>query len=457
VGWNNAVFPLLIITPSGGFTGLFLYSPGPGAGNLIGSWTSAAGVDPFGNAYPAGINVTAGVLSGVAIQALTETLQPGPLLMYGSSGQVVTAFTVVGSNNWVAPVGLVGSLIDQVIVTGAGGGGDGADPGSAEGGGGGGACSVMANVAVTIGNTYHPFVGTGGAVNTDGTASTFAGDAVTVTGNPGKGAVDPNFGAGGAASTLPAGVVSFAGGPGAGGGGAPHGGGGGGGAASNTRAGNAGQVGTGAAGGAGGALAPGFLAPGGAGGAGGAPAGNGVAGSAPGGGGGGGGSSSGTGAAGANGQVILVYRTTAGTPLTNSMAVANGTDPNTGASYFKGITSIDTVFGDQTNIYGANVTTVGTTLWQLNNADFRIFTVGRGLRVAEGANAKQGVSTLVGGTILVANTSVTAASRIHLTAQDNNSTGALRVSARVVGTSFTITSSNAADTGVVGWEIFEPG
>jgi hypothetical protein len=90
-------------------------------------------------------------------------------------------------------------------------------------------------------------------------------------------------------------------------------------------------------------------------------------------------------------------------------------------------------------------------------ADLDITLAGRGLRIAEGSNAKQGRSTLAGGTVTVANTSVTANSGIVPTAQDNNTTGALRISARVVGTSFTITSSNPADSGVVFWEIFEPG
>lgn len=81
---------------------------------------------------------------------------------------------------------------------------------------------------------------------------------------------------------------------------------------------------------------------------------------------------------------------------------------------------------------------------------------GQGLRVKEGSNAKQGVATLVSGTVTVANTSVTADSRILLTGQDNNATGALRVSARTPGVSFTITSSDVAATGVVAYEIFEP-
>ena len=81
-----------------------------------------------------------------------------------------------------------------------------------------------------------------------------------------------------------------------------------------------------------------------------------------------------------------------------------------------------------------------------------------GLRVFEGANAKQGVATLVAGTVTVSNTSVTAVSRIFLTSQaDGGTTGYLRVSARVVGTSFTITSGSGTDTSTVAYEIAEPG
>jgi hypothetical protein len=87
-----------------------------------------------------------------------------------------------------------------------------------------------------------------------------------------------------------------------------------------------------------------------------------------------------------------------------------------------------------------------------------VIAAGFGLSVAEGSNAKQGVATLVAGTVTVANTSVTANSRIMLTTQTPGGTaGFLVVSARVAGTSFTILSSNAADTSVVAYEIFEPG
>ena len=42
-------------TSTNGSTGLFAYSPTPAAGNLVASIAAAAGTDPYGNAYLAGI------------------------------------------------------------------------------------------------------------------------------------------------------------------------------------------------------------------------------------------------------------------------------------------------------------------------------------------------------------------------------------------------------------------
>jgi len=84
---------------------------------------------------------------------------------------------------------------------------------------------------------------------------------------------------------------------------------------------------------------------------------------------------------------------------------------------------------------------------------------GSGFRVAEGSNCKQGTSTLAAGTVVVPNTSVTANSRIFITAQSLGTVSvpsAYGVSARTAGTSFTILASVATDTSVVAWEIFEP-
>jgi hypothetical protein len=87
-----------------------------------------------------------------------------------------------------------------------------------------------------------------------------------------------------------------------------------------------------------------------------------------------------------------------------------------------------------------------------------VSTAGDGLRVAEGSNAKQGTAVLSAGSAVVANTSVTASSRIFLTTNTPGGTpGWLQVSARTPGTSFTITSSSSTDTSTVAYEIFEPG
>lgn len=85
-----------------------------------------------------------------------------------------------------------------------------------------------------------------------------------------------------------------------------------------------------------------------------------------------------------------------------------------------------------------------------------ISTIGKGLQVKTGANSKIGTVALVGGTAAVTNTSVTANSRIFLTSQSDGGTpGAIRITSKVVGTSFTITSLSALDTSTVAWMIVE--
>jgi len=81
--------------------------------------------------------------------------------------------------------------------------------------------------------------------------------------------------------------------------------------------------------------------------------------------------------------------------------------------------------------------------------------------VKESANTMAGVAVLgAAGTVVVANTRVTATTKFNLTAQDGGSllTGSLQQSARVAATSFTIRSTaGAADAGVrVYYQLFEP-
>lgn len=84
-------------------------------------------------------------------------------------------------------------------------------------------------------------------------------------------------------------------------------------------------------------------------------------------------------------------------------------------------------------------------------------TVGKGISIKEGTNAKMGTAVLVAGAVVVNTTAVTATSRIFLTSNaDGGTPGFQRVSARTASTSFTITSSNGADTSTVAWILFEP-
>lgn len=70
---------------------------------------------------------------------------------------------------------------------------------------------------------------------------------------------------------------------------------------------------------------------------------------------------------------------------------------------------------------------------------------------------RHGRATLVAGTVTVTDANVTANSRIFLAhAVDGGTVGWLRVSARIAGTSFTITSSSGADTSQVDWLMIEP-
>lgn len=68
-----------------------------------------------------------------------------------------------------------------------------------------------------------------------------------------------------------------------------------------------------------------------------------------------------------------------------------------------------------------------------------------------------GTATLVAGTATVTTTRVTDDSIILLTGQGSGGTeAAVYVSARVAGTSFTITSTDAGNTQLVAWVLLEP-
>ena len=74
-----------VIITGGTASGIFVYSPSPGAGNLIGSWAGTSGVDQYGNAYPEGLSVDIGAITGTTISGSTI------------SGGTISGTTVSGS------------------------------------------------------------------------------------------------------------------------------------------------------------------------------------------------------------------------------------------------------------------------------------------------------------------------------------------------------------------------
>lgn len=85
----------------------------------------------------------------------------------------------------------------------------------------------------------------------------------------------------------------------------------------------------------------------------------------------------------------------------------------------------------------------------LTNGDLLLNTAGNGIQIKEGANARMGQATLVGGTVSVLNTSITANTRIFISRLNSGAVpgalGSLVIANVVVGTSFDIIAVSPAD------------
>ena len=79
------------------------------------------------------------------------------------------------------------------------------------------------------------------------------------------------------------------------------------------------------------------------------------------------------------------------------------------------------------------------------------------ISLLDGSNKRMGQAVLVGGTVAVSNTSVTADTRIFLSSATAGGTpGIVAISARSAGVSFTITSTSGTDTSTINWLLIEP-
>jgi hypothetical protein len=121
--WNNQLASLVIVSaPSGSYAGIFVYSPAPGAGTLIGSWAAQAGTDPYGNAYPQGLNVTVGTISGITFTGTNWILNSSGIFFYSGTpalGNLVTSVTQSAGTDAFGNVYQAGMTGQQLTITNA--------------------------------------------------------------------------------------------------------------------------------------------------------------------------------------------------------------------------------------------------------------------------------------------------------------------------------------------------
>lgn len=188
MGWTSNVINQLVI--QGTNAGLFIYDGTPSLGTLIGSWASNAGVDPYGNPYPTGINVLAGslqsvslsnsvLIGGTIISTLVSASQiQGSTMLGGNISETVIKFDTGGGNlflyssstttntyttsqNISAPAASVASMSVQAWGGDAGAGGGNTTQGG-EGGGGAEFAWEPAYPNYNPGGTYAVNIGRGG-------------------------------------------------------------------------------------------------------------------------------------------------------------------------------------------------------------------------------------------------------------------------------------------------------
>ena len=348
-----------------------------------------------------GGNIGGGGGGGGLRESLSYNITPGSYsVIVGTGGDGTAAYNVAGANGG-------DTSFNGIIATGGGGGGSYGNPtgvnGNNGGSGGGGGCSESSGIPA------------GGDGNTPATVPLqgYNGGAGFI-----RGEFDYAAGGGGGATQVGGVATSGVGGKGGDGKISSISGtnrayaGGGGGGAENT-GGVAGQGG----GGTGGCYLPTPIAP--------------TLGEANTGGGGGGSRGGGGGAKGGSGIVIIRYAVGAGSGL-----LALNSSNSTGAA----LTINQQGAGNALNA----------------NGNIALTAAGNKLLIKTGTNASAGVATLSAGAVVVSNTLVTANSMIFTGRQEGGvNTGVLRANNKIAGVSFTISSSNTGDTGVVAWWLIE--
>lgn len=161
-----------------------------------------------------------------------------------------------------------------------------------------------------------------------------------------------------------------------------------------------------------------------------------------------------------SGATISMTATTSASVFTPQFSVASsGTNAdllvnNTASEFWRFRATNAAVFSLNRN-GSSDIFSVTSTNFTLNS-NLLLGVAGNKITIKSGSNASAGTAVLVGGTVTVNTTAVGANSMVQLTSQvDGGTPGFLRITAKVNGTSFTITSSSGTDTSTVGWVIID--
>lgn len=161
-----------------------------------------------------------------------------------------------------------------------------------------------------------------------------------------------------------------------------------------------------------------------------------------------------------SGATISLGATTSASVFTPQLSVANsGTNAdlvvnNTASEFWRFRATNAAVFSLNRN-GSSDIFSATSTNFTLNS-NLLLGVAGNKITIKSGSNASAGTAVLVGGTVTVNTTAVGANSMVQLTSQvDGGTPGFLRITAKVNGTSFTITSSSGTDTSTVGWWILD--
>jgi hypothetical protein len=112
---------------------------------------------------------------------------------------------------------------------------------------------------------------------------------------------------------------------------------------------------------------------------------------------------------------------------------------------FESLAGILSLIGDTIDEHTTALASITKKLVQLAYPSFQ------GFNLRSGSNSRIGSAVLVAGTVTVANTSITAATLIFLNRSTTGGTAGHLSYTTIPGTSFTINSSNAADTSTVNY------